>query len=38
MHFTCIQIGLGLASYKMGFLPGAEVPLGSLVNYNLKYV
>jgi hypothetical protein len=38
VHLTCIQIGFGLVSYKTGCLPGAEVPLGSLVNYNLKYV
>ena len=37
-HFTCIQIGFGLVSYKMGSLLVVEVPLGGLMNYNLKYV
>jgi hypothetical protein len=38
MHFTSIQIGLRLVSYKAEVAPWMEVSLGFSVDFNLKYV
>jgi hypothetical protein len=36
VHFTSIQIGFGLESYKAGVVPWTEASLGLPVDFNLN--